>query len=108
MVGQILRASKQPLVHVCIACHVVQRTDRRGGETRDQNDKLTQSYSHVERQKDFDQEKMTMCIYFNRTPCIGEWSHPFCSWPQVGRLMGPKPVVGEDQTGFSPDDRNKL
>ena len=36
---------------------------------------------------------------------VGEWSRPFCSWPWVGRLMGPKPVAGEDQIGFSPDDR---
>ena len=36
---------------------------------------------------------------------IGEWSRPFCSWPWVGRLMGPKPMAGEDQIGFSPDDR---
>ena len=37
---------------------------------------------------------------------VGEWSRPFCSWPWVGRLMGPKPVASEDQIGFSPDDRN--
>ena len=37
---------------------------------------------------------------------VGEWSRPLCSRPQVGKLMGPKPVAGEDQTGFSPDDRN--
>ena len=43
--------------------------------------------------------------YLNRAPRRGVVP-PFCSWPQVGRLMGPKPVVGEDQTGFSPDDRN--
>ena len=38
----------------------------------------------------------------------GEWSRPLCSWSRVGRLMGPKPVDSEDQTGFSPDDRNNL
>ena len=37
---------------------------------------------------------------------VGEWSRPFCSWPWVGRLMGPKPVASEDEIGFSPDDRN--
>ena len=39
----------------------------------------------------------------------GELSGPaLChgSWPQVGRLKGLKPVVGDHQTGFSPDDRN--
>ena len=37
---------------------------------------------------------------------MGEWSHPACSHPHVGRLMGPKPVAGEDQIGFSPGDWN--
>ena len=43
-------------VHVRIACHVIQRTGwswgggggRVQGETRDQNDKVAQDYSHVE------------------------------------------------------------
>ena len=41
-------------VHVCIACHVIQRTGWSWGgggvqgETRDQNDKVAQDYSHVE------------------------------------------------------------
>ena len=39
---------------------------------------------------------------------VGEWPHPFCSWPRVGRLMGPKPMASEDQTGFSPDDQNNF
>ena len=39
---------------------------------------------------------------------IGEWSCPFCSQPRVGRLMGPKPVVDDHQTGFSPDDWKHL
>ena len=34
--------------------------------------------------------------------------HPFYSQPQVGTLMGPKPMAGEDQTRFFPDDRKHL
>ena len=37
---------------------------------------------------------------------VGERFRPFCSQPRVRRLMGPKPVVGDHQIGFSPDDRN--
>ena len=39
---------------------------------------------------------------------VGEWSHPLCSKPLISRLMGPKIVAGEDQTGFSPYDRKRL
>ena len=43
----------------------------------------------------------------NQTP-QREWSHPLCSLPQVGRLVGLEPVAGEDQTGFSPADWKSL
>ena len=51
------------------------------------------------------QEDIAKDLNFSTGLLIGEWSRPLCSRPQVGRLMGPKPVAGEDQTGFSPDDR---
>ena len=35
----------------------------------------------------------------------GEWSRPFCSRPRGGSSKGPKPVVCEDQKGYSPEDQ---
>ena len=49
-----------------------------------------------------DKEKLTHDQLMTSGLFMGEWSRPFCSWPWVG---GPKPVVGDHQIGFSPDDR---
>ena len=87
-------------MHVCIACHDVQITGQEE-MARDQNDML----KIIVTWKQDDQEKMTI-PYTTTVLLIGEWSRHFCSWPQVGRWMGQKPVIGEDQSGFSPDDRN--
>ena len=37
---------------------------------------------------------------------MGEWSCPLHSQPQVKRLMGLKPLVGDHRIGFSADDWN--
>ena len=76
-----------------------------GGGTRDSNE-LAEECSHVNSKN---QEKNSeRCVYTPTRLLVGKWFRLFCSWLQVRILMGPKPVVSEDQTGFSLDDRNTL